>query len=285
MIFVTAKTTITRKCSSGVEALAGIGKLVRMPTPFLLRVALPVPLPRLFDYLPPDGHAPSQADVGRRVKVPFGSRELTGIVAEVGASADTTPELRQVTAFLDATPLLQGELLESLRWLSRYTHAPLGEVLGIGAARAAAPRRANARHPCMGVAADHARREMKWSVCARARGHVAWPNCCQVSARDEDSLDLHLDDWRSAARALAKRGLGRTRGDPRINAGACAAARSSAQPRNSNPPSTRFFPAKASQRCCWMVSPAAARPRSTCTPSPTACVAASRRWCWCRKSD
>ena len=59
MIFVTVKTTITRKCSKGVEALAGIGKLVRMPTPFLLRVALPVPLPRLFDYLPPDGYAPS----------------------------------------------------------------------------------------------------------------------------------------------------------------------------------------------------------------------------------
>jgi len=105
MIFVTVKTTIARKCSKDIEALAGIGKLVRMPTPFLLRVALPVPLPRLFDYLPPGGHAPSATDIGRRVKVPFGSRELTGIVAEVGAVADSTPELRQVTAFLDTAPL------------------------------------------------------------------------------------------------------------------------------------------------------------------------------------
>ena len=63
------------------------------------------------------------------MRVPFGSRELTGVVVEVGAAAEAAPELRQAIAFLDDMPLLQGELLDSLRWLSRYTHAPLGEVL------------------------------------------------------------------------------------------------------------------------------------------------------------
>ena len=206
MIFVTVKTTITRKCSKGVETLAGIGKLERMSTPFLLRVALPVPLPRLFDYLPPDGHAPSQADVGRRVKVFFGSRELTGIVAEVGAFADTTPELRQVTVFLDAAPLLQGELLDSLRWLSRYTHAPLGEVLGM-----ALPVMLRQGEP---MPDTHA---WAWRLMAEASGQVErlrsgtrprrLAELLQASPRDEDSLELHLDEWRSAARALAKRGF------------------------------------------------------------------------------
>ena len=47
-------------------------RLVTMPTHAarLLQVALPLPLPRLFDYLPPPGHGISEADIGRRVRVP-----------------------------------------------------------------------------------------------------------------------------------------------------------------------------------------------------------------------
>jgi primosomal protein N' (replication factor Y) len=189
-----------------IETLAGTGKLMPMPTPLLLRVALPVPLPRLFDYLPPDGHTPVAADIGRRVKVPFGSRELTGIVAEIGTVAEDTPELRQVFAFPDVGPLLHGELLESLRWLSRYTHAPLGEVLGT-----ALPVLLRQGEP---VPDTHA---WAWRLTAAGLGEVQrlrqgsrprrLAELLQASPRGEDSLDLHLDDWRSAARALAKRGV------------------------------------------------------------------------------
>ena len=101
-----------------------------MPALSFLRIALPVPLPRAFDYLAPAGQVPAATDVGRRVKVPFGSRELVGIVIDAGQVTDDIPELREAIAFLDEAPLLHGELLESLRWLSRYTHEPLGEVLG-----------------------------------------------------------------------------------------------------------------------------------------------------------
>ena len=99
-----------------------------MPSDALLRIALPVPLPRGFDYLPPAGHTASPADIGRRVRVPFGSRELTGVVAEVVRRGDHSHELREASAVLDAVPLFHGELLDSLQWLARYTHAPLGEV-------------------------------------------------------------------------------------------------------------------------------------------------------------
>ena len=92
-----------------------------------LQVALPVPLPRLFDYLPPAGPAATPALVGHRVQVPFGSRELVGVVASVGM-ADAGVELRQARGLPDAEPLFSGELLDSLRWLARYTHAPPGEV-------------------------------------------------------------------------------------------------------------------------------------------------------------
>ena len=189
-----------------VKPVASIGTLVRMPAPLLLRVALPVPLPRLFDYLPPDDHTPVATDIGRRVKVPFGSRELTGIVAEVGIAAEDAPELRQAMAFPDPGPLLHGELLESLRWLSRYTHAPLGEVLGT-----ALPVLLRRGEP---VPDTHA---WAWRLTAAGLGEVErlrqgtrprmFAELLQASPRGEDGLDLHLDDWRSAARALAKRGV------------------------------------------------------------------------------
>ena len=95
-----------------------------------LQIVLPLPLPQWFDYLPPPGHSPGADDIGKRVRVPFGSREMTGVVAGIGMATGDGPELRQVLELLDAAPLLHGELLASLRWLARYTHAPLGEVLG-----------------------------------------------------------------------------------------------------------------------------------------------------------
>ena len=101
-----------------------------MPPDHTLQVALPVPLPRLFDYLPPIGQAASPGDVGKRVSVMFGNRALTGFVAGVGPPADPGLDLRPADALLDAAPLLHGELLESLHGLARYTHAPLGEVVG-----------------------------------------------------------------------------------------------------------------------------------------------------------
>ena len=42
-----------------------------MPDHSFLRIALPVPLPKAFDYLVPAGQVPAASDIGRRVKVPF----------------------------------------------------------------------------------------------------------------------------------------------------------------------------------------------------------------------
>ena len=99
-----------------------------MPSPVLVSVALPVPLPRHFDYLPPtDGTLPA---IGSRVRVPFGQRELTGVViGHTPADPTLQADWRPLSAVLDEHPLLHGELLASLRWLARYLHAPLGEVL------------------------------------------------------------------------------------------------------------------------------------------------------------
>ena len=92
------------------------------------RVAVPVPLFRLFDYLPPAGDPPPTA--GARVLVPFGKRDLVGIV--IGPSGASGPEprrLKPVHRVLDAH-LLDPELLSLVRWATRYYAAPPGELVG-----------------------------------------------------------------------------------------------------------------------------------------------------------
>ena len=175
------------------------------------RVALPVPLPRLFDYRPVAGHEATVADIGRRVRVPFATRELVGVVAEVGAAAGDAPQtggaaLKQALAVLDPAPLFAGELLDSLRWLARYTHAPLGEVFAT-----ALPTPLRHGEP---LADTHA-----WAWQLTEAGQTGrerlragsrprrLAELLQAGARDEASLDEALDDWRSAARALAHRAL------------------------------------------------------------------------------
>lgn len=180
------------------------------PAP-VLRVALPVPLPRLFDYLPPeDAPAPPHpADIGRRVRVPFGPRSLVGVVAEVGPPERSDAPLRAAEAWLDPAPLLDGELLASLRWLARYTHAPLGETLAT--ALPAALRRGESPAPVQ----HWAWRLTEAGATARARLRGAPKRLADAladRALDADTLDLHPDDalrdgWRAAARALIRRAL------------------------------------------------------------------------------
>lgn len=175
------------------------------PAPPVLRIALPVPLPQLFDYAPPGGSTARSGDIGRRVRVPFGPRELIGIVAGVGAP-EGAGALREALAWLDDAPLLHGELAASLRWLARYTHAPLGEVLAT-----ALPAELRRGEP---LPDTHA-----WAWRLTAAGHAALSGlktgarpqrlACLLAPgpRDEDALDLSMDDWRVAARSLAGRAL------------------------------------------------------------------------------
>jgi primosomal protein N' (replication factor Y) (superfamily II helicase) len=177
-----------------------------MASPSILRIALPVPLPRGFDYLPPTGHLASAADIGRRVRVPFGNRELVGIVADTGPAAMETGELRHVLTFLDEVPVLRGELLESLRWLARYTHAPLGEVFAT-----ALPAALRHGEPLPDTH-SWAWRLTETGLTGRGRLRVGTrprrlADLVAESPVTEDRLDLQMDQWRSAARALEKRGF------------------------------------------------------------------------------
>ena len=91
----------------------------------IYQVAVPTPLYRVFDYLAPSTLAP-----GTRVRVPFGRRELVGVVLdEVAQSELPHNRLKSVTQSLDADPLLPPSLLRLLRWAADYYHHPIGEVV------------------------------------------------------------------------------------------------------------------------------------------------------------
>jgi len=93
----------------------------------VVRVAVPVPLADVFDYLAPAGGAPAP---GTRVRVPFGRRERVGIVVEHAAASALAPaKLKPIREVLDPVAPLGPELMQSLRWAADYYHHPIGEVL------------------------------------------------------------------------------------------------------------------------------------------------------------
>ena len=101
-----------------------------MTAPHIIQVALPVPLPQLFDYSVPSGSVAAIAP-GTRVLVPFGRRKMVGVVVRNAKHSEVPPErLLAVIEVLDgAEPLLDSSLLELLHWCwMYYKHAP-GEVV------------------------------------------------------------------------------------------------------------------------------------------------------------
>ncbi len=96
-----------------------------MPKP-ILKIALDVPLDRLFDYL----SAGQLAKVGQRVLVPFGRRSQIGIVVGVADTSDFAIEkLKPVThVFSDELPI-DAETLSLVKFSADYYQYPYGQAL------------------------------------------------------------------------------------------------------------------------------------------------------------
>jgi primosomal protein N' (replication factor Y) len=107
-------------------------KLAVMTDTYYLRIALPVPLRRQFDYLPLANTAASDYEIGSRVRVPFGRQQLIGFVLSiVTETAVPVEKLKPITESLDSGTLVSPNILELCEWLSGYYHHPLGEVLDL----------------------------------------------------------------------------------------------------------------------------------------------------------
>lgn len=98
----------------------------------VLRVAVPTPLRRCLEYLPPaalDTASVLALRRGVRLKVPLGGRQVIGILVSVhGTSNIDRSKLRAAMAIIDHEPLLSSSISELITWAARYYQHPPGEV-------------------------------------------------------------------------------------------------------------------------------------------------------------
>ena len=170
----------------------------------VLRMAVPSPLYRDFDYLPPAGVDPAALAPGMRFILPFGRREVVGVLLETAAEAQVTEgKLRAAKRLLDAAPVIPADMLALARWAADYYRHPLGEVLQATLPvllRQGRPAEASGspvwRLSAAGRAADH-------TLLKRAPRQAALYRLLQE--RPDGVPGTELADETSALKALAKR--------------------------------------------------------------------------------
>ena len=81
----------------------------------IFRVAIPVPIYRLFDYLAPDNVELDNIKPGMRLEVPFGKGKKIAFLLEIAQHSELdTSKLKQVIRILDHKPLLSSKDLRLL---------------------------------------------------------------------------------------------------------------------------------------------------------------------------
>ncbi len=96
----------------------------------ILRIAVPSPLYRSFDYLPPADTDPDTLQPGIRVRVPFGRRSVVGVLLETSTHpAVELQKLKRAQQVLDSHALLNADVLAMVQWASAYYQHPIGEAL------------------------------------------------------------------------------------------------------------------------------------------------------------
>ncbi|MDD5461086.1 MAG: primosomal protein N' [Methylococcales bacterium] len=96
----------------------------------IFKVAIPVPVYRLFDYLAQENIELDNVKPGVRLEVPFGLGKKIGFLLEIAEQSELdTGKLKRVIRILDHKPLLSAKDLRLLLWASSYYHHPVGEVI------------------------------------------------------------------------------------------------------------------------------------------------------------
>jgi primosomal protein N' (replication factor Y) len=89
-----------------------------------VRVALDIPLSTLFDYFLPENMT---AVAGQRIVVPFGRKQMVGVVMQTTAQSDmAAARIKEVVQILLDVPPLPAEMLKLLQFCSDYYHHPIG---------------------------------------------------------------------------------------------------------------------------------------------------------------
>ena len=106
----------------------------------IVRVALDIPLSTVFDYFLAENLT---VVAGQRVVVPFGRKQVVGVVMEVGANTElSVTKIKEVVQILEDVAPMPEELLKLLRFCSDYYHHPIGMTV-----MAALPTRLRSQQP------------------------------------------------------------------------------------------------------------------------------------------
>jgi len=107
--------------------------LFATPSSGIARVALPVPIDRLFDYRVPEAMDAS-ALAGHRVQVTFGGRPLVGLICErmqedAPGAPQHTAELSDLDGVIDTQSVVSPALIQILRETAAELLTPVGIAL------------------------------------------------------------------------------------------------------------------------------------------------------------
>lgn len=121
---------IKRHSQSGVTPNDEARKIASMNTQHIVKVIVKTPMWRDFDYILPESFRFEDGLVGRRVVVPFGKRQIVGVISHLLDSTELDPQkLKPITDLLDEQPIMTTQVLRLCDWASHYYHYPLGEVV------------------------------------------------------------------------------------------------------------------------------------------------------------
>lgn len=172
-----------------------------------LRIAIDVPLRKTFDYCLPAGWREPVPTPGTRIRVPFGKQSTIGILL-YSHHQQPAFQLKAIEQVLDDAPLLNGELMDLLRWAADYYCHPLGEVI-----TSALPARLRQGKPAV------SQQDQSWTASTPSQGSKAdlsrapkqralyelisqTPAGCNASRLNE-----HFVNWRAPLKVLIEKEL------------------------------------------------------------------------------
>ena len=170
--------------------------------------------------------------VGGRVRVPFRSKSLVGLVMAVQTFADeqallaacaaqslNLKKLKMIEAVLDTAPLFSAKDMELLKWASFYYHEPIGNVM-----QTALPKRLRqGEMPEVAgitawILAPQSIRETLSPLPANAKQQHALINCLSASQPSSaEQLNVQLNNWRTPMKRLLDLGWVQETTSPCLN--------------------------------------------------------------------
>jgi len=90
-----------------------------------IQVAIDVPMNQLFDYLPNE----QILAIGQYVKVPFGSRQMIGVICGVSSETEVPKAKLKKIIHAEEEIIFDKALFKLLSFVSRYYHHPIGQTI------------------------------------------------------------------------------------------------------------------------------------------------------------